>query len=505
MSTFDDLLKPKSGRPTAQAPISVQSPPSPPQVPSSATGHQPVSPPTIGSSPPLSAKPKQANFGAVLGGATVPTQRPVSSAPASGGVREQCQPVLRADTVNLWGKIETAIETVYRAMLDACASLGIDAYVGRNNAFEFPFAARFECWIPPSAADPHLTERSSAYIRIDPQPWHRYEMEYTIEIDRCGRKEVLGKFGELAAQDIHALLQYLVRHGPKPHFSARIKQSGESFWSFNSVENKPIATRKDYLNLAGSVLSLFGIIGLISSYFVNSPEMSSNPWFAPSLLATVLGIALVVYVAHQPRAVRSTGRPEHQPRSLRVYDSWQAVLFGAAPSADLMRQRFLVVLKGAPMDDFQATTERIGYRVLDEPIVREQIVLKARRGIVYCQIYEFGSDLYVGWQSFLNRGRWLEKVVPGAQGIDRTTGRRVEIRTATPGWESLCEYDFFDASCLTEWTHAQLVALTKQLMKELQIDQEIDFKIVRGERRGLEQEQKTEVPNTSQGLFKRKS
>ena len=39
-------------------------------------------------------------------------------------------------------------------------------------------------------------------------------------------------------------------------------------------------------------------------------------------------------------------------------------------------------------------------------------------------------------------------------------------------------------NCLTEWTHAQVVMLMKQLMKELQIDQEIDFKIVRGERKG---------------------
>jgi hypothetical protein len=316
---------------------------------------------------------------------------------------------------------------------------------------------------------------------------------------------MLGKFGELATRDIHALLKYLVRSGPEPHFSARIKRPKESFWR-RSVENKPVATRRDYLAFAGVLLCLFGIIGVMGSHV--STEISSDLLFLPSLLGLLLGVGISIYVAHQPRAVRSTGRPEHQPRSLRVYDSWQAVLFGAAPSADLMRQRFLATLKGAPIDDFKAATERIGYRVLDEPIVREQIVLTARRGIVYCQIYEFGSDLYVGWQSFLTRGRWVEKVVPGAQGIDRATGRRVEVRTATPGWESLCEYDYFDANCLTEWTHTQLVALTKQLMKELQIDQEIDFKIVRGERRGLEQngeEKKSEIANMSHSLFKRKS
>ena len=447
----------------------------------------------------------------MLAGATIPIQGqgPAPSSMPSSGLREQCQPVLRADTVNLWGKIETAIEEVYRAMLDACTSLGIDAYVGRNNAFEFPFAARFEAWVPAGADDPNLTERSSACITIAPKPWHSYEFEYTIEIERSGRKKVLGKFGGLANQDIYALLNYLVRNGAKPHFPRRIKQPNEPFWRmFNSVENKPVATRRDYLDLAGPVLTFLGIIGLLGLHLGNSTPASDTLFFTPSLLVLALGLGIIMYVAHQPRAVRSTGRPEHQPRSLRVYDSWQVVLFGAAPSADLMRQRFLAMLKSAPIDDFKAATERIGYRVLDEPKVCEQIVLTARRGIVYCQIYEFGSDLYVGWQSFLNLGRWVEKVFPGARGIDRISGRRVEVRTATPGWESLCEYDYFDASCLTEWTHTQIVALTKQLMRELQIDQEIDFKIVRGERRRLDQngeDQKSEVAKLSHGLFKRKS
>ena len=63
------------------------------------------------------------------------------------------------------------------------------------------------------------------------------------------------------------------------------------------------------------------------------------------------------------------------------------------------------------------------------------------------------------------------------RGVDRATGKTVEVRTVVPGVQGLSEYDVMDLNCLTEWTHAQVVALTRQLLKELQIEQEIDFKI----------------------------
>lgn len=435
------------------------------------------------------------------------TPPPTKPAPA-GPLRQQCQPMLRADSANLWGRIEQAVENIQRALLDACASLGIEAYVGRNNAFEFPFAARFECWMPPVAGDPHLTERVWAYFSVEPKPWHRYEIEYTVEIENRGRKKVLGKFGEMPEREIHALVEHLVRGGPKPSFGARIRQKSDSFWRlFTSVKNEPLGTRTDYLAVAGGVLITFGLLGIFGGATAAEHD-GGGAVVVLAGLAVVTGIGITKYVGGRPTAVRSTGRPEQQPRSLRVYDSWSAVVFGAATSANLLRQRFLAALHHAPIDGFKAAPERIGYRVLDEPVLREQIVLTARRGILYCQIYEFGTDLYVGWQAFLNQGRWSE-IVPGTRGIDRATGARVEVRSVTAWTEGLCEYDYADTNCLTEWTHAQLATLVRQLMKDLQVDQEIDFKIVRGDRPSVQQSAGVQKPDEQKtglaSLFKRKA
>jgi hypothetical protein len=476
MPKFDDFLKSKA-RPVTSS----QSAPLPAEE-STASLIQQVSAPAAQAVPPSpSTGSSSSPFNSMIGAAG--TRAPASAHPNLN--LEHCRPVLRADQANLWSQIERKLESVYQAMVDACASLSIDAYVGRSNAFEFPSAVLFECWLP-ADNDAQLTERSWASVKIEPKAWHRYETEYTVEIENRGRKKTLGKYGELNASDVHLLLAHLVEGGPIPRLRARLQVRGDPFWRrFTAVENKPLERRTDYLRLAGRLLTFAGLVGFLGIYASLGKEAEQMPvfWLLLLLLGVGGGAAIAFYIRRQPVAVRNPGRPEYQPRILRVYDSWQAVLFAAAPSAGLLRQRFLAILQQPPIDGFMASTERIGYRVLGEPVFREQIVLAARRGILYCQIFEFGTDLYVGWQSFLNQGRWIEKI-PGDRIVDRATGRRAEIRDVVPGRENLCEYDYADVNCLTEWTHAQVVMLMKQLMKELQIDQEIDFKIVRGERKG---------------------
>ena len=48
--------------------------------------------------------------------------------------------------------------------------------------------------------------------------------------------------------------------------------------------------------------------------------------------------------------------------------------------------------------------------------------------------------------------------------------------------QATTEYDLVDLNCLLEWTHAQVTKVLKQYLDERQIDQEIDFQIIRGDR-----------------------
>lgn len=449
MGTFDDLIKPKTGATNSTAPSVPFVVPPVARPPAPAPAHAPPAP---------ASRPPANRF--------------------AGRALQAYQPVLQTEANSVWTRIDRALAAMYAAMEDACADLGVEAYVARSNAFEYPFAVRFECWIQ-APGDKYFTERVVAHISVLPKAWHRFEMEYVVTIENRGRKKVLGHFGEMRDQDVHALLSHLVRGTPEPRLYPRLRQPGDPFWRwFTSIKNRPTSLRRDWAGMVSAALVTAGVLGMAG--------VAGNPALgALGFVLFVSGTIWAYFIARQPIAVRNAGRPPWQPRVLRVYDSWQAVVPGAGQSAETFRARFLAVLGAPPVEGFESGTERIGYRMLDQVVHRDQIVLTAKRGVIYCQVYQFGTDLYVGWESFLNQGRWVEQV--GAHGRDAMTGRRAEVRAIVPGHESLCEYDYADVNCLTQWTHLHMSRLTKQVMKEHQIDEEIDFQIVRADRQRVSQ------------------
>lgn len=225
---------------------------------------------------------------------------------------------------------------------------------------------------------------------------------------------------------------------------------------------------------------------------------------------TVLGILLalagflgLVVTSRAPQLVRSAGKPLAEPRFPLYLDAWQTVVFGAGADADPIRERLMARFAGAQQQRFACRVERIWRWGLDGKTEREQIVLRHGRGIVYAQIYSYGSDLYVGWDAHMNLGTWIEK--PIASGIDRETGERVRVMTVTHGVQPTTEYDLVDVNCLLEWTHAQVTQVLRQYIRERQIDQEIDFTIIRGDRQRAtrSEEKRDDGPDERSRRFRR--
>jgi len=197
------------------------------------------------------------------------------------------------------------------------------------------------------------------------------------------------------------------------------------------------------------------------------------------ILATV-GALGVVWVQTTPRLVRSGGKPLAEPRHLYYLDAWQTVIFEAGDDTSRIRADLLSLLSQTSQNRFACCTEMIWHWGLDGKTEREQIVLRHGRSMVFCQVHHYGSDLYVGWDAHLNIGTWLEKTV--GSGIDRQTGERVRVVNVTHGTQPTGEYDLVDLNCLLEWTHAQVTKVLRQYLKEKEIDQEVDFQIIRGDR-----------------------
>jgi hypothetical protein len=209
--------------------------------------------------------------------------------------------------------------------------------------------------------------------------------------------------------------------------------------------------------------------------------------FVLGLLFASAGIVGLVTASRAPRTIRSAGKPMAEPRILYSLDSWQTVIFGAGDDSALILQRLLAHFAGADQTRFAFATERVWYWGLDGKTERDQLVLRYGRALVFCQVHPYGSDLYVGWNAQMNLGTWKEK--PLRAGVDAETGERVTLMTVEHAVQPTNAYDLTDLNCLTEWTHAQIVSVLKHYLKEREIDQEIDFSIIRGERKGLTNEE----------------
>lgn len=377
------------------------------------------------------------------------------------------QPILPRTPESLWGRAERERDALYQAMQDACARCGADALVIKSGPFVQPAWVKFECWVPCDGKS--LTERASGVIRIEPKPFHRFEFIYTVEVQDRGRTWTQTGLMGFGAADVTALVAWLLRHGPKPRFGhLQLRRFGWELWK---PINKVQALGTDWPGLLPVV-----------------PLVVAIPLFASE--AAGLGVVLIlvavvgwVLLARRQTLVRSAGRPAGEPRELVRVDSWQTVVSGLGPDAPLLRDRFVQVLRHGPRREFRAKMERIWHWGLDGKEEREQLVLSLGRGMFFLQMYAYDKELYVGWDAHLNVGQWVEKTL--AKGTDKASGRLALINTVEPGVQRVTEYDVTDLSCLIEWAHAKLTAEVKHLMEERKIDQEVDFKILRGERQKL--------------------
>lgn len=370
------------------------------------------------------------------------------------------RPIIPRNETNLWTRAEKVRDELYGRFSTACKREGLEPLLLHSGPYVFPAWVKFEVWQPQQ--DRTTTERGSALITIEPKPYHTHEFEFSGTYAAHNKSRTLRRVMPFTDSEMQELVAHLLHGGPKPRFR-RFREAPFQFWREN---NKIEGLKRD-------MLAMFLMICLAGSFFL----------LAVLPIAIILwGVAIYLYVQMRKRRwiVRNDGKPDGEPRSLIRVDSWQTVLFNLGDEKEMFRDRFVRALDTGLGERYSLRPERVWYWGLDGKEEREQLVLTSGRGIVFCQIYRYGQDLYVGWDGHLNRGQWIEQTV--ASGIDRTSGNPIGISRVVPGTQPITEYDLVDLSCLMEWTHAQIVRVLKQLIAEKKIDQEIDFSIQRAER-----------------------
>jgi hypothetical protein len=403
------------------------------------------------------------------------------------------KPLINRNQDNVTDKVEAVRDRIYEYFREACAAEGVDAVILKSYPFSVPVWVQFRCWVR-RTGDQHLTDRSMAHLTILPREFHEHDHEINLEIKEGQKTKHYRSIVELDTANVRALVRYMLRRTDSNAFGfKRVRSHGWELWL---PKNNVTGLGKDWLGLSTPLLYLIGFFFLL---LVPVTQTMIYGWLDPSspflsligsfflLVVPVIGILLLlaavgltVYTHLRRTYFLSPGKPVHEPRKLVRMDSWQTLVRDIGGESETVKAAVKKELAKGLSEGVQLGDEKIWYPGVDGTEEREQVVVTFRRAIGYIHIYSYGKDLYVGWDAHVNAGTWVEKQV--AAGLEPQTGEYCRVNTIESGWHVPNEYDITDTNCLVEWIHAAVTKVTKTTLAEYQIDQEIDFQILRGER-----------------------
>jgi hypothetical protein len=375
-------------------------------------------------------------------------------------------PFLPRDVDSIWVRAATLRDEFYVAVESACRELKIAALVNKSVDFVYPSWVSIEAWLPTDA--PSAAHRQFCTFYIEPVPYARFEFVVTIKHTQSGKEKTYGPGIPPSADQVGQWMRYILNKGPKPDMT--LLRGEKKPWQLWRPKNTIERLGRDGLRTGGLAALIGGLVLL-------------GPLAPVGFLAIIGGCVCLIISHRRQRVVVNAGRPLAEPRNLRLVDNWQTVGNGLGHQWQDVRERLFKRLGEGLEFEIKSRLENIWYLTADGKQERQQLVLTQGRGVVFCHIYPYGDDLYIGWEAYVNYGQWNERAV--AVGFDKTLHAPAVINTVIPGVARVTEYDLIDLNSLTEWTHSRVVQVVKQIMAERRLDQEIDFKIVRGQRQSL--------------------
>jgi hypothetical protein len=147
--------------------------------------------------------------------------------------------------------------------------------------------------------------------------------------------------------------------------------------------------------------------------------------------------------------------------------------------------------------------------------VRQQTVLEYRRAKVYLSVYAYGRDLYVRWDSHINRQTWALHKFPYAQGVGYRFRKSLlawavplftrvpDVFEFAPTASRPTDYDWADVDALQDLAHDVLTGVVRRLVERHHIKKEIDFAMKEGQRQQAPVAEATPTERRPAGLWKR--
>jgi protein-export membrane protein SecD len=385
----------------------------------------------------------------------------------------------------LWDEAVEARDRFAGVIRETLEREGVDALVLLSHAGNYPPWARLEAWVPAAAVRSTQHLRSELQVTVDVRPYREHKLVHTVRLTRGKEQRAISEQPgpHFTTTEAREWTLYALGRGPRPSnyhpVVDRLTHLIAVLLPFvRELQHNPFEGRfKNVLSLNGAkclflgsiILALIGsLVGVASVFGVLQMQLG---------VAGLVGSWLIA--RHRTQRIGIPEQPTEAPRNLRLVDSWHTAIAGlASEHIEAMRQLAHQISAAEPAG-IRCRSETYGYRTPNGYEQRDRLVVSKGQAIVHVHIYPFGDDIFIGWHAYLNCAQWGETAAVSRRVV---TGAATEFRDLRPERHVPNQFDLFDLNGLSELVHRTLEQEIKQLVIDNDIDQEVDFEIVRGDR-----------------------
>ena len=385
------------------------------------------------------------------------------------------RPVFPISDQSLWDDAERVRDDLADQIQAAFEQKGMVAWIRKSKPGEYPLLVNVDSWIRSDDTESSVTfDRSSLSISISVSAHRLSPLLYSVDLRRH-KKHFSRTHWDLGLNDVPEFVDHLVRGGSKPRFfkerTSALERLVGALLPFvgNERQNDLVReARPKYLTgaticaVAGVFLLLFALAGLP--------------------LVGVVGAALVVTAVvisyRRPELDVVPKQPSRSPRNEIMVDSWHVSVPGAGRTFEQFRDRIHeAIARCDPGSDFSLEVHQ--HRTARGFEERERVVLFRGQATLHVHVYPFADDAFVGWNSYINCTRWAE-----SNPISQTVrdGKRLRYRGLEVGFQIPTHFDLMESDTLAEAVHRSLTEEIKTFLKEREIEADLDFQIIRGDR-----------------------
>jgi hypothetical protein len=394
------------------------------------------------------------------------------------------RPLHKLSDTTSWDRAEQLRDSMHDAMEATERAESVSVSIVRSPAGTYPPSVEMEAWLP-GQSEREGSLRSVLTIWVEAAPHRRNSCVVSVRLERAGRAIAVAQRPDFTLDDAREWMLHALDRGAKPSSYTPVQDAlvnmFRAFVPFVQPLHANPIVREFPENIPFSGFMAIGACLLVAATATFDGESLVFPIALLLLAGAVYAIAL-----RRPVSISVVDRPRTPPRNVSLVDSWHTVVPDlGAQLTDLARR---IEKSLAPLESSSVEVERETYAFRGPNGIeqRERLVVSKGQAIAHVHTYRFGSDIFIGWESYLNWAKWGE-TVPVWKKV--TMADITEYRGLTPVFYLPNQYDLIDLNSLTEVVHQRVTAVVKRMMEEHRIDREIDFTILRGDRdRALDKE-----------------